>query len=84
MKACEVIVQERKKQLDDCKKELLKKLHDAVKMEKKIGKVSDESLFREYVRVTRTEGVGDKDATEAVQALLDEAGIAGPLKLEFS
>ena len=80
MKACEVIVQERKKQLDDCKKELLKKLHDAVKMEKKIGKVPDESLFREYVRVTRTEGVGDKDATEAVQALLDEAGIAGPLK----
>ncbi|RDX49190.1 hypothetical protein OH76DRAFT_561350 [Lentinus brumalis] len=80
MKACEVIVQERKKQLDDCKKELLKKLHEAVKMDKKIGKVPDESLFREYVRVTRTEGVGDKDATEAVQALLDEAGVTGPLK----
>ncbi|RPD59037.1 hypothetical protein L226DRAFT_489066 [Lentinus tigrinus ALCF2SS1-7] len=80
MKACEVIVKERKKQLDDCKKELLKKLHDAVKMEKKIGKVPEESLFREYVRVTRTEGVGDKDATEAVQALLDEAAVGGPLK----
>ncbi|KAI0738504.1 hypothetical protein C8Q80DRAFT_1113269 [Daedaleopsis nitida] len=79
MKACEVIVQERKKQLEDCKKELLKKLHDAVKMEKKIGKTSEESLFREYVRVTRTEGVGDKDATKYVQDLLDQAGIAGPL-----
>ena len=32
MKACEVIVRERKKQLEDCKKELLKKLNDAVKM----------------------------------------------------
>ena len=80
MKACEVIVRERKKQLEDCKKELLKKLNDAVKMEKKIGKTSDESYFREYVRVTRTEGVGDKEATEIAQELLDEAGIAGPLK----
>lgn len=73
-------MKERTKQLQDCKAELLKKLNDAVKMEKKIGKVPDESLFREYVRVTRTEGVGDKEATEAAQALLDEANIAGPLK----
>ncbi|KAI8996425.1 hypothetical protein BD414DRAFT_477931 [Trametes punicea] len=80
IKACEVIVKERTKQLEDCKKELLKKLNDAVKMEKKIGKMQEESLFREYVRVIRTEGVGDKEATEAVQALLDEANIAGPLK----
>ncbi|KAI0629383.1 hypothetical protein C8Q77DRAFT_1161547 [Trametes polyzona] len=80
IKACEVIVKERTKQLQDCKAELLKKLNDAVKMEKKIGKVPEESLFREYVRVTRTEGVGDKEATEAVQRLLDEANIAGPLK----
>ncbi|KAI0333863.1 hypothetical protein GY45DRAFT_1432004 [Cubamyces sp. BRFM 1775] len=80
IKACEVIVQERTKQLQDCKAELLKKLNDAVKMEKKIGKTPDESLFREYVRVTRTEGVGDKEATEAVQSLLDEANIGGPLK----
>ncbi|KAI0675815.1 hypothetical protein C8Q78DRAFT_1006678 [Trametes maxima] len=80
IKACEVIVKERTKQLQDCKAELLKKLNDAVKMEKKIGKTSEESLFQEYVRVTRTEGVGDKEATEAAQALLDEANITGPLK----
>lgn len=73
MKACEVIVQERKKQLEDCKKDLLKKLHSAVKMDKKIGRVPDESLFREYLRVTRTEGVGDKEATGAVLELLEEA-----------
>ncbi|KAI9062495.1 hypothetical protein FKP32DRAFT_1593141 [Trametes sanguinea] len=80
IKACEVIVKERTKQLQDCKAELLKKLNDALKMEKKIGKTQEESLFREYVRVTRTEGVGDKEATEAVQALLDEANIGGPLR----
>ncbi|KZT67381.1 hypothetical protein DAEQUDRAFT_812927 [Daedalea quercina L-15889] len=80
MKACEVIVQERKKQLDNCKAELLKKLGEALKMEQKIGKVEVESLFREYVRVTRNEGVGDKDATEQAQALLDEARIPAPPK----
>lgn len=73
MKACEVIVQERKKQLEDCKKDLLKKLKEGVKMDKKIGNVPDESLFREHLRVTRTEGVGDKEATEAVLELLEEA-----------
>ncbi|KAH9930325.1 uncharacterized protein B0H18DRAFT_1093698 [Fomitopsis serialis] len=80
MKACQVIVDERKKQLENCKAELLKKLEEALKMEQKIGKVEQESLFREYVRVTRNEGVGDKDATELAQALLDEAQIPAPLK----
>ena len=80
MKACEVIVPERKKQLADCKKELLTKLNEAVKMEKTIGKTSDESYFRDHVRVTRTEGVGDKEAIEIAQELFDEVGIAGPVK----
>ena len=53
IKACEVIVQERTKQLQDCKAELLRKLNDAVKMEKKIGKTPEESLFREYVQIGR-------------------------------
>ncbi|CCM02538.1 uncharacterized protein FIBRA_04640 [Fibroporia radiculosa] len=75
MKACEVIVDERKKQLENCKVELLKRLGEAVAMEKKIGKVQEESLFREFVRVTRSEGVGDEDATEEVQALLDKANV---------
>ena len=74
MKACEVIVEERQQQLKDCKQDLFKKLEEAVKKDKKIGKVPDESLFREYLRVTRTEGVGDEEATKAVQELLEEAG----------
>ena len=80
MKACEVIVEERKKQLENCKAELLKKLGEAVKMEQRIGRVEGESLFREYVRVTRTEGVGDADASAQVQALLDDAAVPAPLK----
>jgi hypothetical protein len=74
MKACDVIVQERQKQLDDCKAELLKCLITAVKREKNIGHTGAESLFQEYVRVSSTEGVGDKDASEVVITLLDEAG----------
>ncbi|KAI0940949.1 hypothetical protein AcV7_003183 [Taiwanofungus camphoratus] len=80
MKACEVIVEERKKQLDNCKAELLKRLEEAVKMEKKIGKVDAESLFCEYNRVTRNEGVGDEEATKVAQALLDKAKAPVPLK----
>ena len=80
MKACEVIVAERKTQLENCKAELRRKLGEAVKMEQRIGRVESESLFREYVRVTRTEGVGDADAGAAVQALLDDAQVPAPLK----
>ena len=80
MKACEVIVQERKRQLDSCKKELLKKLKGAITLEKKIGKTTTESSFREYVRVTRTEGVGDKEATEIAEDLFREASVGSPLK----
>ncbi|KAF8845040.1 hypothetical protein BDN67DRAFT_893327 [Paxillus ammoniavirescens] len=75
MKACEIIVKDRTKQLDECKEELLEELQKGVKREKKIGKLSDESMFQEYARVTRLEGVGDQEATEMVQSLLDEAEV---------
>lgn len=75
MKACQVIVKERTVQLENCKKDLLKRLEAALKTEQKLGKVPDESLFQEHVRVCRKEGVGDKDATEIVKKLISEAGI---------
>lgn len=74
MKACDVIVKERQKQLDDCKAELLKAIKDGVKREQKIGDVGQESMFNEYIRVCRTEGVDDQEATEVVRQILDEAG----------
>lgn len=87
MKACEVIVEERTKQLENCKTELVRRLKDGVKQEKAIGKLSDESLFQEYVRVTRTEGVGDEDATKIIEELLGQAQVgkssgAAPVKLD--
>ena len=79
MKACEVIVQERTKQLEDCKRELIAKLKEALSLQQDIGKTEDETYFQEYVRVTRNEGVGDKDATAVALELLQSAGINGPL-----
>ncbi|OCH91470.1 hypothetical protein OBBRIDRAFT_812104 [Obba rivulosa] len=75
MKACEVIVKDRTGQLDDCKANLLRELRRALQMEKDIGKTDDksETYFREYIRVSRTEGVGDADATDIVKEILAEA-----------
>ncbi|KAI6096979.1 hypothetical protein EDD16DRAFT_1670323 [Pisolithus croceorrhizus] len=64
MKACEIIVQDRTKQLEEC-----------AKQEKKIGKLSEESMFQEYARVSRLEGVGDQEATDMIRSLLDEAAV---------
>ncbi|KAL5513360.1 hypothetical protein ACEPAH_3759 [Sanghuangporus vaninii] len=79
MKACEVIVQERTKQLEDCKKELVGKLEEALVLQRDIGKTETETYFQEYVRVTRDEGVGDTDASAIALELLKVAGIDGPL-----
>jgi hypothetical protein len=78
MRACDVIVKERQKQLDDCKNELLRSLKEGVKTEKRIGKLPDESMFQEYVRVSRTKGWDDSEASDLVNQLLDEAGAAAP------
>ena len=79
MKACEVIVKERTKQLDDCKRELREMLEKALQLQRDIGKTDEETYFQEYVRVTRDEGVGDKEATAVALDLLKSAGIEGPL-----
>ncbi|KAG7445040.1 uncharacterized protein BT62DRAFT_1007412 [Guyanagaster necrorhizus] len=75
MKACDVIVGERQKQLDECKADLLKAVKDGVKREKALSNVGSESMFHEWIRVCRSEGVDDKEATEMVIELLDEAGV---------
>ncbi|EPQ56257.1 hypothetical protein GLOTRDRAFT_115584 [Gloeophyllum trabeum ATCC 11539] len=80
MTACETIVQRRHKELEACKADLLKHLQEAVAMERKIGRTSEESMFQEFVRVSRSEGVGDAEASQVVLDLLDEAGVAAPLK----
>lgn len=75
MKACDVIVQERQRQLDECKAELLKAVKEGLKREKSLGNVDKESMFNEWIRISRTEGHDDDDANKIVNELLDEAGI---------
>lgn len=75
MKACDVIVHERQKQLDECKAELLQAIKAGVKREKNLGNTGNESMFHEWIRVSRTEGVDDKEASTMVIDLLDEAGV---------
>ena len=63
-----MIVEERTKQLEECKEDLAKHLEKAVEMEEKIKGMTEESLFREHVRVCWDEGVGDAEATKTVCA----------------
>ena len=67
-----MIVRERQKQLDECKTELLKSIKEGVNREKNLGNTGQESMFSEYIRVSRTE-VEDQEATRMVIDLLDEA-----------
>lgn len=81
MKACEIIVKDRTAQLDECRADLKKNVIKALDMQKRIGKTEDESLFQEWLRVTRTEGVGDQRATDLILEILEQTGIvSGPLK----
>ncbi|TFK29687.1 DNA repair protein rad8 [Coprinopsis marcescibilis] len=77
-KACDVIVKERTKQLNECKASLLKALKEGSGREKALPHVSQESMFNEYIRICRTEGVDDDEATQVVVELLDEAGLGNP------
>ena len=75
IKQCDYIVKDRQKQLDDCKVDLAKQLAEANKMQKAIGKTGEESMFQEYVRVSRGEGVGDTEASKIVEKMLDDVGV---------
>jgi hypothetical protein len=75
MKACDVIVKERQKQLDECKADLSKAIKEGTKREKAIGFVGTESMFMEFIRVSRSdEGVDDIEASAMIVELLDKAG----------
>ncbi|KAJ3818894.1 hypothetical protein EV361DRAFT_190497 [Lentinula raphanica] len=77
MKACDVIVRERQKQLNECKDSLLSAVKDGVKREKDLSKklvnAGGESMFLEWLRICRTEGVEDLEATNIICALIEKA-----------
>lgn len=75
MKACEIIVQDRTHQLEECKNELLAELRKGVKREKGLKGLNEESMFQEYARVCRLEGIGDQEASDMTRELLDHAEV---------
>ncbi|GLB41686.1 putative C-5 cytosine-specific DNA methylase [Lyophyllum shimeji] len=83
MKACDVIVAERQKQLDECKVDLFKAIQDGAKREKAIGFTGTESMFNEWVRVSRgDDGIDDREASTMIVELLDKAGVGMPKKVK--
>ncbi|KAG7093640.1 hypothetical protein E1B28_007303 [Marasmius oreades] len=82
MKACDVIVKARQKQLDQCKSELLEAIKAGVQREKKLKRTGGESMFNEWARVCRSEGVEDEDATTIVVGLINQAQVPPARKIE--
>jgi hypothetical protein len=72
-KQCDVIVEERTKQLRECKEELRLVLQEAQHLHRRVGKGDEESHYERWLRVSNTTGVGDSDATEQIRALIKEA-----------
>jgi hypothetical protein len=70
-KQCDVIVEERTKQLKECKEELCLVLQNTHQLFRKVGKSDDESHYERWLRVTKTTGVGDADATTQIRTLID-------------
>ncbi len=59
---------------DECKVDFLKSVKDGVRREMGLSNDRDESMFQEWIRVPGSQGVGDKEATDVIIKLLDEAG----------
>jgi len=70
-KQCDVIVEERTKQLRECKEELQGVLQEAHWLYKSLPKSEEENHYERWLRVTKTTGVGDADATEQIRALIE-------------
>ncbi|KAL0478714.1 hypothetical protein AKO1_008314 [Acrasis kona] len=76
-KSCQVIVEERKKQLVDCERELSTCISECKDLESDIGGFDkdEEHFFKRWHTTLLTEGVGDRDAFERLKVILDECGI---------
>ena len=70
-KQCDVIVEERTKQLTECKAELKSVLKGAHSLYKSLPKSEEENHYERWLRVTKTTGVGDADATKEIRALIE-------------
>jgi hypothetical protein len=79
-KQCDVIVDERTKQLNECKDELRIVLQEAQWLHSRIERGDEESHYERWLRVTKSNGVGDADASEQVKSLIAAAAKVPPPK----
>ena len=77
-KQCDVIVEERTKQLKECKEELRVVLRDAQCLHASIPKGEEENHYERWLRVSKNTGVGDADASSQVRALIEDAAKVKP------
>ena len=77
-KQCDVIVEERTKQLKECKEELRVVLQEAHWLYASIPKGDEENHYERWLRVSKNTGVGDADATKQVRALIEAAAKVKP------
>ena len=77
-KQCDVIVEERTKQLKECREELSVVLQEAQRLHAKVPKGDEENHYERWLRVSKSTGVGDADATKEVQALIEAAAKVKP------
>src|SRR5947207_2106753 len=61
-KQCDVIVEERTKQLKECKEELCAVLQEAQLLHKRMVPGDEDSHYQRWLAVTKSTGVGDADA----------------------
>lgn len=71
-KQCDVIVAERTNQLRECKAELKVVLLEAHWLNATLQRDEEENYYERWLRVTRTTGVGDADATKEIRTLIEE------------
>lgn len=77
-KQCDVIVEERTKQLKECKDELRLVLQEAQWLHASIARGEEENHYERWLHVTKTTGSGDADATEQVRALIEASAKVKP------
>lgn len=78
MKACDVIVADRERQLEECKANILDGIKEGMKREDSLRKkhnVSAQSLFHEWILQCRAGEVEDGDQAAILVALLEKAGV---------
>ncbi|KAG9044522.1 hypothetical protein FS837_008029 [Tulasnella sp. UAMH 9824] len=73
MKACDYVVKVRKAELEDCQRDIYKTLQKLEKQRKALGKTEQETHYQEWIRVTKSSGVGDHEATRIVLEIYEAA-----------